>query len=232
MIRFRMMIISFLEVAFSLTTVAVAHDCSSPEDCMQTAGFNATVAIFGGMLGVVAAIYSKAILGMLQNILLKELRPISLGEEVTPGATATPKELAERVARAALAHPRACNFSVAQVANDYGITELDNLMANQQVEHMRSNGWQTVTAEEAQNLANQGQFVIAGRADPDENGHVQVVVPGEMVTSDQDGNRYPIVAGGAMNPTAYSERGHGVNHSWRPEYRQEVEYFVPPTRTQ
>jgi len=240
MIKFRMVIISFIEVAFPLTIAAVAHDCSSPGDCMQTAGYNAIVSIVGGILGLAAAIFGKAILDTLQNTFLKELWPISPDEKATPGAVATPRELAERARRAARAHPTDCSSSTAQVADDYGITALNNLpTANKQVQYMQNpeNGWRTVTAEEAQDLANQGYLVIAGRAEPNGIGHVAVVVPGQMVQSG-DGNSYPLVAGGALdsnNPgvpgAAYSENGHGVNHAWSRRHRQEVEYYVPLART-
>jgi hypothetical protein len=41
---------------------ALAHDCSSAQDCLQTAGFNATLGIVGGMIALISWIISNSLL--------------------------------------------------------------------------------------------------------------------------------------------------------------------------
>lgn len=38
---------------------ALAHDCSGPEDCEQTAGYNAVVALAGGLLGLLSGLWAS-----------------------------------------------------------------------------------------------------------------------------------------------------------------------------
>lgn len=40
---------------------ALAHDCSSPRDCEQTAGYNAVVALAGGALALASGLFGSAI---------------------------------------------------------------------------------------------------------------------------------------------------------------------------
>lgn len=42
---------------------ALAHDCSSPRDCEQTAGYNAVVALAGGALALASGLFGNAIAG-------------------------------------------------------------------------------------------------------------------------------------------------------------------------
>jgi hypothetical protein len=42
---------------------ALAHDCSSPADCEQTAGYNAVIALAGGVLALAAGLFGNAIGG-------------------------------------------------------------------------------------------------------------------------------------------------------------------------
>lgn len=65
---------------------------------------------------------------------------------------------------------------------------LDGMRANDMVKHWRSHPDEWVrleSGEEAQRMANDGWFVVAGWINPEPNGsgHVVVIVPGEMVSS-------------------------------------------------
>lgn len=42
---------------------ALAHDCSSPADCEQTAGYNAIIALVGGALALAGGLIGNAIGG-------------------------------------------------------------------------------------------------------------------------------------------------------------------------
>ncbi|MBI2982803.1 MAG: hypothetical protein HYY42_01205, partial [Chloroflexi bacterium] len=54
----RALVVSVATVALSLALAgaASAHDCSSPRDCEQTAGYNAMIAITGGVVAVGAGL--------------------------------------------------------------------------------------------------------------------------------------------------------------------------------
>ena len=54
-----------LAVALLVTAAqpALAHDCSSPADCEQTAGYNAIIALAGGALALASGLIGNAIGG-------------------------------------------------------------------------------------------------------------------------------------------------------------------------
>ena len=306
---------------FTVSTV-LADNCSSPGDCMQTAGYNATIAIVGSVIGLAATLFGSQLAELIRNSVMNTIKDISdnkltdvfasnaeaaMGIPVLPPPTRLPflsmpisleqppddpggpspgqrptvdlststvtdststiinlepgdqapeqqgfdidrvmnveierlrknvGMLADRARQAAIAHSTDCADSVAQVANEYDITDLNGLRANAQVQQMIDAGWTTVSAEKAQRIANHGELVIAGRANPDGHGHVAVVVPGEMVLSG-DRNYYPLVAGGAIDEAhpntpgaAYSAEGHGANFAWQPPDRKGIHYYVAPT---
>jgi hypothetical protein len=144
-----------------------------------------------------------------------------------------------------LNHPASCSDSTAEVARAFGITDLDGLDANQQLEFMRRN-WDELEPSDAQALANKAALVVAGksgRSIADENGnrtraggHVAIVVPGDLA----DGT-HPLVAGGAgmliKNSTtgritlvkgpAFSTYGRSVAKTWKPEALPQVRYYTP-----
>ena len=45
------------------TQPALAHDCASPADCEQTAGYNAVIALAGGALALASGLIGNAIGG-------------------------------------------------------------------------------------------------------------------------------------------------------------------------
>src|SRR5262249_22253029 len=89
--------------------------------------------------------------------------------------------------------------------------------------------WRTVSAAEAQNLANQGQFVVAGMTGDDldqDHGHVAVVVKGQARKS-PDGILYPAVASGSIGGASGRSTGDKTAGQIFPkDYRQDVKYYV------
>ena len=60
MIRLALLTLSLLLAA---AQPALAHDCSSPADCEQTAGYNAIIALAGGALALASGLIGNAIGG-------------------------------------------------------------------------------------------------------------------------------------------------------------------------
>jgi hypothetical protein len=146
-------------------------------------------------------------------------------------------QLKAAVQRAIEEHPTRCNRSTAAVAHAFGYTELDRKLANAQIRYMEQY-WQTITAEQAQALADRGQLVVAGqpgilRADGRRGfGHTAVVYPGGMTTAG-DGKRYPRIAGGSFNSVTpgvpgrkYSEGARNAHDAWGRRVGG-VQYYTP-----
>lgn len=71
-----------------------------------------------------------------------------------------------------------CNLAVTHICGRMGYEKLKGMVANQIVDFLkRSEEWQPVDMSVAQNLANQGCVVIAGKQE-DPHGHVTVIRPG------------------------------------------------------
>ena len=60
MIRLALLTLALLLAA---AQPALAHDCSSPADCEQTAGYNAIIALAGGALALASGLIGNAIGG-------------------------------------------------------------------------------------------------------------------------------------------------------------------------
>ena len=76
----------------------------------------------------------------------------------------------------------ACNFGVQTAFNEiYTSKELDNKNANAIVDYWKANPskWESVSMSEAQGLANEGWFVVAGWKATTGSGHVVVILSGE-----------------------------------------------------
>lgn len=93
---------------------------------------------------------------------------------------------AEKAAKAALTKfglsQPACNFGVQTTFNEiYTSKELDNKNANTIVDYWNANPskWESVSMSEAQKLANEGWFVVAGWKATTGSGHVVVIISGE-----------------------------------------------------
>lgn len=123
-----------------------------------------------------------------------------------------------------------CSGSVAEVADKgFGISGLNGKNANDQVAFMDSN-WDSIDAQTAQNLANEGKLVVAGLKNPSGDGHVAVVVPG-AVAQKPDGNFYPHVEGGGSD-AGKSDGKKTAGDTWPskpddPQYRGNVKYYKP-----
>jgi hypothetical protein len=89
--------------------------------------------------------------------------------------------------------------------------------------------WQSVSAADAQKLANEGKFVVAGMdsgALHATHGHVAVVVSGTSQKAG-DGNFYPMVACGSLGgPTGQSDGSKSAGAVFNMNYRQGIKYRV------
>lgn len=71
-----------------------------------------------------------------------------------------------------------CNMSVNHICGRMGYDKMKGMVANQMVDFLkRSEEWTQITMSAAQDLANQGCIVIAGKQE-DPHGHVVVIRPG------------------------------------------------------
>ena len=89
-----------------------------------------------------------------------------------------------------------CNVGVAKCFETlYDNTSLNGMLANDMIDYWNNNPlmWDSITMSEAQSLANQGYFVVAGWKNDDGHGHVVVVVPGEEQYSSKWGSYVPNV---------------------------------------
>jgi hypothetical protein len=124
-----------------------------------------------------------------------------------------------------------CNMATAQAAALMGNHELEGKCANKQVQHMRER-WKEVSAAKAQELANQGKLVVAGREETKKDakgnplhGHTMVVVPGELQISGRDKMAYPMVEGLG---TGSSDGSKSANFCWDATEITQVHYYTPP----
>jgi len=107
-----------------------------------------------------------------------------------------------------------CNFAVDHILMRMGYDDMKNsdgtpMLANQMVDFMtRSLDWEEVRMDEAQNLANVGEVVVAGKAE-EGHGHVVVVRPG---TAEHSGKWGPVPK--CCNVGAHSWIGRGVNYAF------------------
>lgn len=65
--------------------LAFAHDCSGPQDCEQTAGYNAVVSVVGALSAVIAGILGSTFAGTSAGVVAGGLPPVT-----TPDAGGTP----------------------------------------------------------------------------------------------------------------------------------------------
>jgi len=87
-----------------------------------------------------------------------------------------------------------CNRFISYVMNCFGYDKFNGLMANGIIDLMNdlTHGWITVSDSVAQNHANAGVIVIAGRKF-DAHGHVCIVLPGILEKSGSFGRSVPKV---------------------------------------
>lgn len=99
-------------------------------------------------------------------------------------------------------------------------------MATDMVKYWKNNPdkWQRIKMSEAQALANQGYFVVAGweNPNPQKSGHVVVVVPGEEVNGGKWAPKVPVVL--EMGPRK-REVKYPINGSFGKDKRANVLFF-------
>lgn len=88
-------------IIFSFTSAALAHSCSSGFDCLQTAGYNAVVALAGGIIAVVTAVFGNQLAQSIASLFRSDgmkVRQTSTqapttarGERTSPEAQAEPE---------------------------------------------------------------------------------------------------------------------------------------------
>ncbi len=118
-----------------------------------------------------------------------------------------------------------CNWFVNDVALAIGCPEFDGdpwpLKANVIVKNIDNNParWQPADPDEAQDSANEGKFVISGWANKEGHGHVNVIIPGKLVWSNQFQAEIPNCANvGSSNffgkPVSYGYGKHMKPRYW------------------
>jgi hypothetical protein len=127
-------------------------------------------------------------------------------------------------------HGSNCSGSTAAVAEALGHEELSGLNANEQVDYMAKN-WNSVDAETAKALAEQGELVVAGKTGKS-HGHTAVIVPGPGTMKNDGGAKtfYPNVQGGALGGPGsggYSDGTKTAGDVWNKSDRTEVTYYTP-----
>ena len=120
----------------------------------------------------------------------------------------------------------ACNIGVnAAFKYLFGSNDLDGKKANQMVRYWMStpSHWEKISMSNAQSLANQGYFVVAGWINPTgASGHVVMVVPGDAVYKPSWGGSIPNVMDTGSNKRSESQL---INKSFGPNKKDNVVYF-------
>lgn len=92
-------------------------------------------------------------------------------------------------------HTAVCNFGVNTMFKSlFGKNDLDGKKANDMVRYWQNNPshWEQISISQAQQLANEGYFVVAGWINPSgRSGHVVVIVPGKESYSSKWGCNVP-----------------------------------------
>ena len=97
---------------------------------------------------------------------------------------------------------------------------LDNMTANQMVNYWinTDDKWILVNIENAQSLANSGEFVVAGKTNSDPNsGHVVLVIPGTEIPSGNWDGGVPMAmdtGDGKRWPNDAYPDGRAISYSW------------------
>lgn len=103
----------------------------------------------------------------------------------------------------------ACNYGVQVVFNrHFNTRELNNKRANNMVDHWEAHPekWESIEMSQAQQLANDGYFVVAGwKSAPGKSGHVVVIVPGLLVYSGIWKDSLPVVMDTGCNMKTISQ---------------------------
>lgn len=117
-----------------------------------------------------------------------------------------------------------CNRGVQSAFNEiYDTKELDNKRANDIVDYweIHPEKWESIKMSEAQKLANEGWFVVAGwKAAPGKSGHVVVIVPGtEQVGW---GGKVPVAMDTGANMRSESQK---LSLSFGKDKKDNIKFF-------
>lgn len=119
-----------------------------------------------------------------------------------------------------------CNIGVKSVFEKlFNNKELNGMVANQMVRYWQnSSHWTSISMSQAQELANQGYFVVAGWINPSgESGHVVVIVPGEETYSNSWGGYVP----NSMDTGSNKRRETGpISASFGSNKKDNVKFFI------
>lgn len=117
-----------------------------------------------------------------------------------------------------------CNRGVNHAFEELtGSEELSGVNANDMVDILdESENFETVELEEVQELANDGEIVIAGKKEEDVSGHVALAVPGEEVSSGSWGQKVPVMMDTGKNHR-WSKKG--IQYSWRSSAKSGITYY-------
>jgi hypothetical protein len=140
-------------------------------------------------------------------------------------------------------NPKDCSGALKAMLSSLGNEDLSGKDSNEQADYMTKN-WQTITPEEASQIAAGGGIVVAGLAGDWRTGkdgkkkrsagHVGLIVPGKGIT--RQGHFYPnIVCGssslrcpkGSKIPFGYSDGAKTTGEVWNTSDRIKVKYFIP-----
>ena len=119
-----------------------------------------------------------------------------------------------------------CNFGVNTMFKSlFGTNDLDGKRANDMVKYWQNNPshWEQISVSEAQQLANEGYFVVAGWINPSGgSGHVVVVVPGEETYSPKWGCDVPQTMDTGGNKRTPSQP---ISDGFGPDKKDNVKFF-------
>jgi hypothetical protein len=183
----------------------------------------------------------KAISTKQANISTKHINITSTQEKTlltNPSISSDEKARADKIKRIAIQSAKNnrdnCSGSTAESVNNLGNSELNGKNAKKQLDHMEKY-WREVAREEAKDLADRGNIVVAGRKEEGKPSHTTIVVTGP---GKEDGGKvYPNIAGGAKDSAhpgaagyAYSEGQKTVRDAWGNKQNRKydtVKYYTP-----
>ncbi len=205
---------------------------------MQTAGYNAMIAVGGGLLGVVAALYGSHLANMSSGA-----SPATGNTEPLHGngdgwRAYVDNQIRQVIDRQQQENPRtACNIFVGEAMQSiFNLHDFDDpkvsgefMSADEIADKVAiSSEWQPVgNADDqdalriAQQLANDGQPVIAVG-----HGHVVLIKPGDLQESGSWEMQVPNSAGMSLDDPKRTYSDGRLSRSWRSEDTPEVQIYV------
>ena len=118
-----------------------------------------------------------------------------------------------------------CNVGVSTAFNNlFKSNDLSGMCANDVVKYWRnhSGNWEKISLSQAQDLANQGYFVVAGWINSNGSGHVVVIVPGEATQSSSWHTKVPCSMDTGANMRSSSQP---LSKSFSYKKKDNIEYY-------